>query len=86
MRTVALLLCLFLCLSLGAGSLSEKYQQFRAYAAEFNKRYQSKAVEYYRFAIYLKNLAEIALLNADPEDNAIYGESIFTDLTHAEVK
>lgn len=44
MRTVAFLLCVFLCVSLGAGSLSDRYQQFKAYAAEYNKRYQSKAV------------------------------------------
>ncbi len=30
----------------------------------------------------MKNLVEIAELNADPEDNAIYGETKFTDLTH----
>jgi hypothetical protein len=38
-------------------------------------------VEYYRFAIYLKNMIEIERKNADPNDHALYGETRFTDLT-----
>jgi hypothetical protein len=40
-------------------------------------------VEYYRFAMYLKNKAQIALLNADPEDHALYGDTTYTDLTYS---
>jgi hypothetical protein len=29
----------------------------------------------------MKNMIEIAEMNADPEDHAIYGETRFTDLT-----
>lgn len=31
-------------------------------------------------------MIEIAELNADPEDNAVYGETKFTDLTHREMR
>lgn len=73
MRAVAVILTILLCFNLTEASLLENYQKFKVYAKEYNKRYESKSVELFRFAIYLKNLAEIAILNADPEDNAIYG-------------
>lgn len=67
-------------------SLSSRYNQFKTYAAEYEKRYESKAVEFYRFAIYLKNMITIEAMNANPEDHALYGETRFTDLTVSEAR
>jgi hypothetical protein len=39
MRGIAITLGIFLCLSLATASLSERYSQFKLYAAEYNKRY-----------------------------------------------
>lgn len=33
-----------------------KYNKFKAYTKEFNKRYESKLHELYRFSLYLQNL------------------------------
>lgn len=82
---VGILVCLLL-VSLSTSTLIDQYRSFTSYAREYSKRYESKVVEYYRFAIYLKNMIEIEALNANPEDNAIYGETRFTDLTHHEAK
>lgn len=86
MKYQYILLVLALTLALSSASLANVYKSFKTYAQEYNKRYHSKAVEFYRFAIYLKNLAEIEVLNANPDDNALYGETQFTDLTHWEVR
>ena len=67
-------------------SLTQKYQQFRSYAREYNKKYETKTLEFYRFAVYLKNLVVIEALNLNPEDSALYGETKFTDLTLAEAR
>ena len=64
---------LVILLTLSQASLHEKYNDFRAYAQEYGKKYETKAVEFYRFAIYLKNLAVIEALNANPLDSALYG-------------
>ena len=66
MKGITIVIVFTLLISLTTTNLIDRYQQFKKYAQEYNKRYESKAIEFYRFAIYLKNLAEIAELNADP--------------------
>ena len=68
-------LCLFAILvgCMCSWPLSSEYAQFKAYAQEYNKRYDSYGIELYRFAIYLKNLVEIEELNLMEEGSAVYG-------------
>ncbi len=86
MRLVIFIIGLSLLATLSESNLFERYQKFQKYAIQHGKHYESRAEEFYRFAIYLKNWIEIDSLNADPEDNAIYGETKFTDLTKSEAR
>jgi cathepsin F len=72
MKLTAVILITFLAL-VGNASLSEKYSQFKAYGLEYGKKYETRAVEFYRFGIYLKNLLVIEALNLNPDDSALYG-------------
>ena len=83
---VILLITIALIIFGSEASLTQKYQQFRSYAREYNKKYETKTLEFYRFAVYLKNLVVIEALNLNPEDSALYGETKFTDLTLAEAR
>ena len=44
MRGLALIIGIVICSSLANGGLVDRYQQFKRYAKEYNKRYESKAV------------------------------------------
>lgn len=70
MRFLIILLALFLVTN---SSLFESYNQFKAYSLEYGKKYESKAIELYRFAVYLRNMITIRKLNNNPLDNAVYG-------------
>lgn len=85
MKIVLVVAVALMCV-LAKASLGDRYDSFRAYAKEYEKRYESKAVEFYRFATYLKNMLMIEVMNANPLDDAVYGETQFTDLTQAEAK
>jgi|JI9StandDraft_1071089.scaffolds.fasta_scaffold254483_1 hypothetical protein len=78
MKNIVFLSLLFL---LTTASFSSLYSQFENYAQSYSKKYDSKAEELYRFAVYFKNKLIIEALNANPEDDAVYGETKFTDLT-----
>jgi hypothetical protein len=67
------LLALLVLLAVSQAFVIGRLEQFRSYAEQYGKRYESKAVELYRFGIYLKNLAIIEALNNNPEDSALYG-------------
>ena len=86
MKGYTLLVLAILILGASAWPLSAKFDEFQRYAKEYNKRYDSYAIELYRFAIYLKNLVEIEELNILDEGTAIYGETMFTDMTKSEMK
>lgn len=83
MKSLPFFCLLFL---LATPSFSSLYEQFQIYAHNYNKHYESKAVEFYRFAVYFKNMLIIEALNSNPEDSALYGETQFTDLTVDEAK
>lgn len=85
MKIAAVILLTLLALVANA-SLTEKYRQFKAYGVQYGKKYETKAVEFYRFGIYLKNLLVIETLNLNPDDSALYGETQFTDLTLDEAR
>lgn len=87
MKTLAFLVfAAVLVLGTTAWPLSAKFDQFHRYAKEYNKKYDSYAIELYRFAIYLKNLVEIEELNILDEGTAVYGETMFTDMTKSEMR
>lgn len=44
MRGLTIIIGIVLCSSLATGSLVDRYQQFKNYAKEYNKHYESKAV------------------------------------------
>ena len=69
-----------------AWPMSAEYQQFKLYAKEYNKKYESYPMELYRFGVYLANLVEIEEMNILDEGTAVYGETIFTDMTKAEMR
>lgn len=44
MRGLTIIIGIVICSSLVSCSLIDRYQQFKLYAKEYNKRYESKAV------------------------------------------
>lgn len=62
MLKVTIILCIF---PLFLSNLLEKFSEFKNYMKEYDKRYANRAVELYRFFIYLDNLQVIAQLNIE---------------------
>lgn len=54
--TVKSFAILFALILLAQCSVINKFTQFKSYAQQFNKKYQTKFHELYRFAMYLQNL------------------------------
>merc|ERR1719253_328276 len=59
-------------------------QQFEEFSQKYEKVYESDAHMLERFGIFQNNMAKVAKWNADPEDDAVYGVTKFSDLTFDE--
>jgi len=66
-------------------SIGESVLRFEDYVKKFNKTYESDTEKRHRFMAFLRNEEEIAELNAI-EGEAIFGWTIFSDLTKEEFK
>ena len=58
--------------------------QFVEYISEFRKSYFSKDEFNMRLGVFKANLAKIESMNANPDDEAVYGINHMTDWTDAE--
>ena len=52
-KSIALLLLLVIACQ---ATLFDKFAKFKSYTKEYNKRYETKVHEFYRFYLYLENL------------------------------
>ena len=58
--------------------------EFQNFVSEYRRSYFSKDEYSMRLAVFTENVKKIDAMNANPEDQAVYGINNFADWTHEE--
>lgn len=62
------------------------FSSFLEFVGRYNKTYERKRDAHHRFQVYKRNLRAISKWQEREQGTAVYGETIFSDLTSAEFK